>query len=151
MSHITEYQDKVRRYVPLFKSMPVHQATVYAIETVVESALPLSEIGLDSARRFIEEVSMEVDIDMPEVVRKSVRSFEACASHNAYTIVLSRSTCTTLTLCHELAHLMCGAGEGHHEQWRSTFVRLARRFISVEHGALLHNLYNKHDLPCEWS
>ena len=108
-------------------------------------------MSLDEARSFVHDLCMEIEVDVPEVIVKKIgKGFAACASHEAYTIVLGTKSTTTLTLCHELAHLLCDQGEGHHEDWRTTFVRLVRSSISVETAALLHTLYNRCDLPTGW-
>lgn len=151
MSHVSEYVDSVQSTARCFKRMPQHQALVYAVESVVQRVLPSATVDLDGARDFIDAICADLDINTPTVVVQALRGFSACASHEKQTIVLSTKSTTTMVLCHELAHLMCGSDEGHHDEWRSTFIRLARRFISVEHGALLHTLYNRCDLPCAWS
>lgn len=152
MSHVSEYLTEVRSMGSRFsKRMPEHQRLVYAVEAVVAGVLPSATVSLHGARAFVDAICEDLGVDTPEVIVKSVRGFTACASHSAYTIVLSTKSISTMVLCHELAHLLCGEGEGHHENWRTTFVRLARRFVSVEHGALLHTLYNRCDLPTAWS
>lgn len=153
MTHISEYAQQVRRASGLFRSaMPEHQRLVYAVETVVAGVIPCPAVSVTEARSFIHDVCMEMDLDVPDVVVSRIRGgFTACASHDNHAIVLSSQSTNRLILCHELAHLICMKGEGHHEEWRTTFVSLARRFISVEHGALLHALYNRCDLPTSWA
>lgn len=156
MSHVTEYLSEVHDVSRRFRKkygaeMPEHQRLVYSVEAVVAGVLPSATVSLHGARAFVDAMCEELGVDTPEVIVKRVRGITACASHSAYTIVLSTATISTMVLCHELAHLLTDENEGHHEEWRTTFVRLARRFISVEHGALLHTLYNRCDLPTAWS
>lgn len=151
MSHVSEYVASVKSTARCFQRMPEYQALVYAVEAVVQQVLPSATVDLDGARDFIDSICADLDIDTPGVTVQALRGFSACASHERNSIILSKKLTTTMVLCHELAHLICGSDEGHHDEWRSTFVRLARRFISVEHGALLHTLYNRCDLSCAWS
>lgn len=150
MSHIREYVARVHALAPSFTKCPEHQRLAYAVETVVEGALPLSTIGLADARAFVERVCLDEEVDVPDVVQHRLRNFTACARHDSHTIVLSDSTTTTLVLCHELAHLIEGKGVGHTDSWRDQFVHLVRRHVSVDHGALLHSLYQRCDLPTAW-
>ena len=152
MSHISDYVAQVQGVSGLFSPrMPEHQRMVYAVESVVAQVLPSATLNLSTAQRFLSDLCMEVSVDEPELIVKRIGGgFSACASHEHYTIVLSTKTTNGLELCHELAHLMSGKGVGHHEDWRTNFVRLARIGVSVEHGALLHSLYNRCDLPCRW-
>lgn len=152
MTHVSEFVTEVRSVGERFsKRMPEHQRLVYAVEAVVAGVLPSATVSLHGAREFVDAICADLGVNTPEVIVKNIRGFTACASHDAYTIVLSKDTISTMVLCHELAHLLCDESEGHHDEWRTTFVRLARRFISVEHGALLHTLYNRCDLPTAWS
>jgi hypothetical protein len=153
MSHVSEYLTEVQGVAKRFRSpMPEHQRLVYAVESVVKSVLPSRVVTADDAQTFIDGVCADLDLVAPEVIVKRVgRGFLACASHEHHAIIVSTPSIDLLTLCHELAHLICMTGEGHHDEWRTTFVGLARRFVSVEHGALLHTLYNRCDLPTAWS
>lgn len=152
MSHVSEYVASVQGRVSAYKRMPLHQATVYAVESVVHAVTPPAVIGSSGAQAFIDDLCDDMEIDSPEVIVNEIKGgFVACASKDHYAIILSTNNTDVLTLCHELAHLLCPKGEGHNEEWRTTFVRLARRYVSVEHGALLHTLYNRCDLPTAWS
>lgn len=150
MSHILEYVEQVQGLAPRFTKCPEHQRLAYAIETVVEGALPPSTVSLEEARAFIERVCLDEGHDVPEIVHHAMRAFTACAKHDAYTIVLGERSTNVLTLCHELAHLIEGKGVGHDGPWRDQFVHLARRHVSLEHGALLHNLYQRCGLRTAW-
>ena len=132
--------------------MPKNQRLVYAVELVVASVLPSAHLSVHEAQTFVDGVCDAENLDAPEVLVARVgRGFAACASHERHAIVLSTKHTSALTALHELAHLLCDENEGHHEEWRGTFVRLVRRYISVEHGALLHTLYNRCGLPTAWS
>ena len=150
MSHILEYVEQARAGVKAYGRMPEHQALVYSAEVLVASAFPSPRLNLDEARAFIEYVCDIEDIDAPSVERPEYLSkrFSACASRKDYFIAV-KGDVTTLTLCHELAH--CLTDDGHGEQWRTVFVRLARTHVSVEHGALLYALYSRLDLPVKWN
>ncbi len=150
MSHILEYVEQAKAGVKLYGRMPEHQALVYSAEVLVASEFPSPRLNLDEARAFIEYVCDIEDIDAPRVERPVYLSsrFSACASRNDYFIAVNGDV-TTLTLCHELAH--CLTSDGHGEEWRTVFVRLARTHVSVEHGALLYALYNRLNLPVKWN
>lgn len=150
MTHVSDYQSAVQRVVGAFRNMPEHQRLVYAVETVVEQVAPSAMLGVTEAQAFVDSICDEREVDAPEIVVKRVRGFEACASHEHNAIVLSGTNASRLLLCHELAHLLVPKGEGHNETWRTTFVALARRHVSVEHGSLLHTLYNRCGLACQW-
>lgn len=152
MSHVTEYLSLVQKMLPKYINMPLHQAGAYAIESVVHAVLPPAVMASDNAQSFIDDICDDLEIDAPSVIVEKISGgFVACASQKHYAIILSTKSTDALTLCHELAHLLCPKDEGHNEEWRTTFVRLARRYVSVEHGALLHTLYNRCDLPTAWS
>lgn len=151
MSHITELVERVRATAPRFTKCPEHQQLVYAVESIVAVELSAPYVDLWNAQAFIEEVCLDLDVDIPAVERHKIeKRFVACASHSRYTITISASTVSTLTLCHELAHLLVHEHAGHHKEWRNQFVELARRYVSVEHGALLHSLYNRCGLDTAW-
>lgn len=150
MTHIIEYVESAKAGAKAYKRMPEHQALVYSAESLVSQAFPLPLLTLDESRAFIESVCDIEDIDAPSVERPEYMSARvlACASDLGYFIALKRPV-STLTLCHELAH--CLTNDGHGEQWRTKFVHLARTHVSVEHGALLHALYTRLNLPAKWN
>lgn len=151
MNHIIEYVEDARaRAQALSHRMPIHQALVYAVEHIVERALPLHRYGIAESRRFIEQVCEVEDIETPAVLVAEYISNNCQATANAteYRIALKGKQ-THLTLLHELAHLIA-KGAGHTEPWRTVFVRLVRTHISVEHAGLLHSLYARLDLASDW-
>lgn len=149
MNHILSYVEDVRAGVKAYGRMPEHQALVYSTERLVSRAFPSPLLGLGEARAFIEHVCDLEDIDVPRVENPAYlnKRFVACASEKDYFIAV-KGDVTTLTLCHELAH--CLTTDGHGEQWRTKFVHLARTHVSVQHGALIHALYTRLNLPADW-
>ena len=154
MTHILEYKELTQRTARSFlRKFPEHQAFVYAVESVVATTFPQTTVSVFEARRFIENICDERSVDTPIVQSVSAiggASFVACASHKHYTISLKGKQ-TKLTLCHELAHLLCDSDVGHEEPWRSLFVDITRQHIGVEQGAFLHSLYTRLDLPTQWN
>lgn len=150
MTHILEYVETAKAGAKAYKRMPEHQALVYSAEYLVSQAFPTKRLSLNEARAFIEYVCDIEDIDVPSVERPEYlnKRFNACASKTGYFIAIN-GRATTLTLCHELAH--CLTSDGHGEEWRTKFVHLARTHVSVEHGALLHALYTRLNLPAKWN
>ena len=149
MTHILEYVETAKAGAKAYKRMPEHQALVYSAESLVSQAFPLPLLSLDEARVFIEYVCDIEDIDSPRVERPEYlnKRFLACASKSGYYIAVN-GRASTLTLCHELAH--CLTDDGHGEEWRTKFIHLVRTHVSVEHGALLHALYTRLNLPAKW-
>lgn len=152
MTHILELTERVQTLAPRFKKCPDHQQLVYAVESIVGAELPAPTVDLWGAQAFIADVANEIGADIPEIVREKISDrFVACASHERYVIVLGASTVSTLTLCHEFAHLLVSKTAGHRKEWRNQFVNLARSFVSCEHGALLVHLYNRVGLDTHWN
>lgn len=148
MTHILELQERVESRVQALTRYPEHQATVYAIENVVESVLPLHCLSIHTSRRFIESVCEVEAIDVPDVVSARIGNAIASASAERYEIALSRRV-STLTLLHELAHCLTPKA-GHTEPWRTKFVQLVRAHLSVDHASLLYHLYKRNGLDCQW-
>jgi len=125
--------------------MPEHQATVYAIENVVERYLPSQVIATKDAFAWLDRVCETEGWDTPMVdrIRSTKWAGVADATHNV--IGISGSSTTVLTLAHELAHIVCGE-RGHNECWRNAFVNIVRDHISVQHASLLHTLYERFQL-----
>lgn len=150
MNHILDYVEQAKAGVTAYGRMPEHQALVYSAESLVASAFPSRALSLDEARAYIENVCDIEDIDAPRVEKPAYlnKRFSACASRKDYFIAVNGNV-SALTLCHELAH--CLTDDGHGEEWRTVFVRLARTHVSVEHGALLYALYSRLNLPVKWN
>lgn len=150
--HISELLTSVEKTTANYGSQyPNHQKLVYAIESVVDRVLPSPTVDLWGARSFIENLCADLEVDVPTITREKIKdNHVACAMHGRYHIVLGQSVVSTLTLCHELSHLLVEAGVGHHKPWRDKFVDTARHAVSIEHGALLCTLYNRSDLTTDW-
>jgi hypothetical protein len=114
------------------------QSLVYAIEHLVERELPTRRLTFDEACSLIEDLAIDEDIDAPTVERIRSTKWAGVACHKRNVIGL-QSTSTVLTVVHEFAHIV--AGFGHDDLWRSKFVELVRRWVSVDHASLLHTLY----------
>lgn len=126
----------------------MEQALCYSVEHVASAILPSQVLSFDQATNLIDEIASDVDIDPPTVLRlRSDSRWAGTASHEAHCISL-KGTTTRLTVCHEMAHIL--AGFGHDEWWRTKFVALVRRYVSVQHASLLHSLYNRSGLLTEW-
>lgn len=152
MNHVSEFISSVENTAKYYgPKYPRHQKLTYAIESVVARALPSRTTDLWGAREFIEGVCLGIGADIPEVVRGKIdKNFTATASKKHNVITLGASTTSTLTLCHELAHILVSENVGHHKEWRDKFVYLVRHAVSVEHGALLYTLYTRSGLPTDW-
>jgi hypothetical protein len=147
--HIVELTERARARARAFSGMPEHQSLTYGVESVVDDVLPSRRWSVGDAQRLVNDACLSLGLDTPEVVRARIKRAGACADLNGYRIVLSGPT-TSLVLAHELAHLTCGE-RGHSEEWRTEYVRFARRIVSVEHGALLHALYARVGLSADWT
>lgn len=152
MSHVSELLSSVETITKYYGiKYPRHQKLTYAIEQVVAKALPSRTTDLWGARDFVKDVCLGVGADIPDVVRGKIgKGFSATASKEHGVITLGSSVTSTLTLCHELAHILVSENVGHHKEWRDQFVYLTRHAVSVEHGALLHTLYTRSGLPTDW-
>lgn len=122
------------------------QSLVYAVEHVVEREMPTRVLTFDEARALIEEIAFDEDVDPPTVERIRSNTFDGVAS-NRLNVIGIKSTTNALIVCHEFAHIV--AGFGHDDLWRSKFVDLVRRYISVQHASLLHTLYLRSSLPVD--
>lgn len=148
MTHILELQERVEARAQALTRYPEHQASVYAIENVVESALPLHCFSIHTSRQFVERVCEAEAVDVPNIVSARISNAIASASAERYEIVLSRRV-SALTLLHELAHCLT-PNAGHTEPWRTKFVQLVRAHLSVDHASLLYHLYQRNGLDCQW-
>lgn len=149
MSVIHEYLQQVQEGVDLFDSKcSVEQALAYSVEHVASAILPTRVVSFDQACDLIDEIAFDCNINAPTVLRlRSDSRWAGTASHEAHCVSLKGST-TLLTVCHEMAHIL--AGFGHDEWWRTKFVALVRKYVSVDHASLLHVLYNRSGLLTEW-
>jgi hypothetical protein len=151
MTYIITLTERAQATAKGFKKYPEHQQLVYGVESVVEVELPSPTVDLNGARSFISDLCLDLEVDVPSVERRKIDGrFVACASYSHYEITFRASTVSTLTLCHELSHLLVSQHAGHHKEWRNKFVDIARQAVSFEHGALLYNLYNRCGLNTAW-
>ncbi len=146
--HISELAGKARARARAFPKAPEWQALTYGVESVVSDVLPPRVWSVTDAQRWVDEACLTLDVDVPEVVTARIKGAHACADRDGYRIILKGPT-SALTLAHELAHLLA-TERGHGEDWRNTYVRVARATVSVEHGALLHALYQRVGLTARW-
>ena len=128
------------------RGMPREQALVYSVERVVESVLPTQVISRRDSVKWLDAVCDLEDWDTPSVCSIRTRRWAGVASRDKHAIGIARAETTVLVLAHELAHLVC-ENDGHGIEWRSAFVNIVRKHISVHHASLLHALYNRVQLP----
>lgn len=132
------------------RRMPTHQATVYAIEHVVERVLPSRRIARRHAQAWLDAVCEAEGWDTPSVEPIRSTKWQGVASREQNAIGIAGAETTVLTLAHELAHIVCGE-DGHDECWRHAFVNIVREHVSVEHASLLHTLYARFQLQAgQW-
>lgn len=143
------YLQQVHDSVDLFSAKcSTDQALAYSVEHVTSAILPTQVLSFSQAQILIDEIASDANINTPTVLRlRSDSRWAGTASHEAHCIHL-KGTTTRLTVCHEVAHIL--AGFGHDEWWRTKFVALVRKYISVDHASLLHTLYNRSGLLTEW-
>ena len=144
--NIHEYVERVRESVARRSPrMPEHQAVVYAVEHIVEDVMPSQIIATRDAQAWLDAVCDAHCWSTPTVERIRSTKWAGVASRSQNAIGISGTTTTALTLCHELAHIVCGE-DGHNDCWRHAFVNIVREHVSVQHASLLHTLYNRLNL-----
>lgn len=130
--------------------MPRHQATVYAIEQVVERHLPSQVVARRHAQAWLDAVCAVECWDTPTVESIRTKRWAGVASAELNVIGISTAQTTAVVLAHELAHIVCGE-HGHDECWRHAFVQIVRDHVSIEHASLLHTLYGRFNLEAgQW-
>lgn len=125
---------------PRYPGCTAEQALVYSCEDTLETALPSRTLDADGVGHFLRIVCEAEDLDAPVVSRGRRRRSIASADLDMHEMCIDRSTVSTLTVLHELAHLTCGV-DSHGVLFRDELVRLCRAHVGVEHAALLHRLY----------
>ncbi len=113
----------------------------YEAESRYEDQMPTRALALVDAAAWLEELCAAEDVDPPTLHRQRLpRNIEAAALPDEWCIVVRDVAPTQHTILHELAHFTC-ANRGHGREFRTQLVRFTRRYISVEHAALLHRLF----------
>lgn len=132
------------------RRMPREQALVYSVERVVESVLPSQVVARRHAHEWLDRICDIEEWDTPSIEAIRSRRWGGVASTELHAIGISSAKTSALLLCHELAHIV-NDEQGHGEGWRSTFVGIVRRHVSVQHASLLHTLYQRVGLTVgEW-
>ena len=148
MTTVSELAANAREYAEHYTGCSTEQSMTYACEDVVADALGARLINEGSVAQWLDEVCNDEDVDTPLVVVNN-RSQRTAASVDirANVMCIKRAT-TTAVLLHEIAHVATGS-QVHGQVFRSALVRLWRRHLSVEHAALLHQLFTEVELSVD--
>ena len=117
------------------------QALTYACEDVVCEVLGAPRWSIDDIESWLQEVCEREDLDVPQLSVSRMRGRAVATvdlSHNL--VCLDERVITLAVLLHELSHISSQVGD-HTAEFRSAAVGLWRRHMSLEHGALLYQLF----------
>lgn len=135
---------------PRRQRMPQEQALVYSVERVVESVLPSQVVARRHAYEWLDRICDIEGWDTPSVEAIRSQRWAGVACQESHAIGISNAKTSALLLCHELAHIVSGTS-GHGEEWRTSFIGIVRRHVSVQHASLLYTLYQRVGLTVgEW-
>jgi len=99
-------------------------------------------LSLDEANDWLAIIAEVEGVDQPTVFKsKMSKNFVALAISTEWCIAVRDSNPTQLLWPHKLAHLLC-ANKNHGIEFRTEFVRLVRRYISLPHAAALQYLFS---------
>ena len=114
----------------------------YAAEDAFELEMPTRVLTLTEANDWLAMIAEAEGVDSPLVFKsKMSKNFVALAISTEWCIALRDSNPTQLLLLHEMAHLLC-ANKNHGIEFRTEFVRLVRRYISLPHAAALQYFFS---------
>ena len=141
MTHISELVGRARSLSHGYADCTPEQALVYACEDVALEHAPLRTLDRAATALLVEEICTEEDVDPPVVMfgRRRERCL-ALFEPVTRTVVFHGSAPSLADVIHEIAHIT--GPTGHHDVWfRTSLVRIARRWAGIEYASLLHNLF----------
>jgi hypothetical protein len=119
----------------------------YAAEDAFELEMPTRKLSLDESNDWVAMIAEAEGVDPPLVFKSLMsKNTEALAFSKEWCIAIRDSNPTQLLLLHEMAHLLC-ANKNHGVEFRTEFVRLVRRYISLPHAVALHKTFVDVCLP----
>jgi hypothetical protein len=146
VTHIYELVEAVHRRLPEYAQCGHEQAVTYACEDVVIEVLGSRTMTFAELTEWLQDVCEHEDIDMPVLVSIANRGQVAGSVDLGGNVICLRGSDPTVAVAlHELAHVITQA-ETHDQSFRDGLVGLWRRHLSIEHAALLHQLYHHNGL-----
>lgn len=152
MTHIGELVLTAQQRVPQYVGCSEEQALTYACEDVVVDVLGSRVMSLAELREWLVNVCEQEDVDAPILASLHGNSRVVGSADITNNIVcVRRDTPTVAVVLHELAHVV-SRSEVHDATFRNCVVDLWRRHMSVEHAALIHQLFMRSALTIDsWS
>ncbi|MCX6528651.1 MAG: hypothetical protein NTZ76_00830 [Actinobacteria bacterium] len=118
-------------------SDPTEVALTYEVEQKFSEAMPTRTLLMSEASTWLRDICEQEDLDVPHLDSHALpQRIEAVAIAETWCILVNGVAPTQHTILHELAHL-------------SQLVSYIRRYISLEHAALLHSLFVNAQLSVE--
>lgn len=141
MTHIGDLVDAAHGRALAYSGCGHEQALTYACEDVVCEVLGAPQWSIEDIESWLQEVCEREDLDVPHVsvARMTGRAVAAVDITHNHVCVDDRAI-TSAVLLHELSHISSQVGD-HTAEFRSAAVGLWRRHMSLEHGALLYQLF----------
>lgn len=113
----------------------------YTAEDTFELEMPTRVLSLGEANEWLAMIAEAEGADLPLIfMTKMSKNTEALAFSDGWSIAVRESNPSQLLLLHEMAHLIC-VNKNHGTEFRTEFVRLVRRYVSLPHAAALHKIY----------
>jgi hypothetical protein len=142
MNTLAILADNARERAGHYRGCSTEQSMTYACEDVVVDELGARIIHDKEMRQWLADVCDNEDVDTPIVIfdnraKKTIASVDV-----AMNVMCVHRETNTAVLLHEIAHVVAASRE-HGHVFRSETVRLWRKHLSVEHGALLHSLFGE--------
>ena len=149
MTHIRELADQARARVASYEGCSQEQALTYACEDVVIDVLGSRSMSEHELTIWIADVCEREDADAPVLVfvPKGGR-IAGSTDIDGNVMCLRGRTPGAAVVLHELAHVVSRASN-HDSQFRTSLVGMWRRHLSVEHAALLHQLFSINNLAVD--
>jgi hypothetical protein len=149
VTHIRELVELVQQRFPAYEQCSHEQALTYACEDVVIDVLGSRAMAFAELEEWLQDVCEHEDLDMPVLVSIARRGHVAGSTDIERNVVCLRGSDPTVAIAlHELAHVASRA-EMHNNVFRNGLVELWRRHLSVEHAALLHQLFLQTELSVD--
>lgn len=109
---------------------------VYRAEAELERVLPTKTLTTHEALVWVAQIAHDEDTDPPRIISAPLRGRTvAFACKDNQTIVFGTRKVTELTVLHEFAHLTTSGGHG--AQFQRELIRLARKYLSLQHSQTL--------------
>ena len=149
MTHIRELADQAKALKTNYTGCGDEQALTYACEDVVIDVLGSRVMSEHELSTWMTDVCEREDVDAPVLVLLPTPGEVAGSTDiDANVICLRSRTPSAAVVLHELAHVVSRASN-HDSQFRTSLVGMWRRHLSVEHAALLHQLFSINNLAVD--